>query len=101
MLPRWIAACLACLVLTACSGRIDRGNPLAYAAQPVPFAPATGSYVWARNDGRSMSGNPALLRQGQKDQAICRDEATLSGAIKHNVFAGCMQKRGYFTRLAG
>jgi hypothetical protein len=48
-----------------------------------------------------MSGNPALLRQGQKDQAICRDEATLSGAIKHNVFAGCMQKRGYFTRLAG
>ena len=101
MLSRLMVGCLAALALAACAGRIDRSNPLAYAAQPVPFAPAQSSYVWARNDGQRMSGNPALLRQGQKDQAQCRDQANSGDASKSNVFAQCMQRRGYFQRQAG
>jgi hypothetical protein len=101
MWSRWFAAVLACLALTACSGRIDRGNPFAVSARNVSYAPAPTPYVWARNDGRRMSGNPALLSQGQKDQAQCRDVAATGGALKSNVFAQCMQQRGYSPRPAG
>jgi len=80
---------------------MDRGSPLAYAARNTQFAPVTETYVWARNDGQRMSGNPALLRHGQKDQAACRDEAYSGSALNRNAFAYCMQKRGYSTRPAG
>jgi len=99
MLSRLFAGCLTCLALTACAGPMDRGNPLAYAARNGPSSSPQESYVWARNDGRRMSGNPALLRQGQKDQAECRHQASLSSAVNRNVFAPCMQKRGYSMRL--
>jgi hypothetical protein len=49
-----------------------------------------------------MSNNPALLRQGQKDQAACREEAgRISGVLNQSVFSHCMQKRGYSARPAG
>jgi len=101
MSPRLFAGCLVCLALTACAGRMDRSRPFAYAARSAQGSPAMESYVWARNDGRRMSENPSLLRQGQKDQAECRNEASLSIAMNRNVFAQCMQKRGYSMRLAG
>lgn len=100
MSSRLLASCLVCLGLTACAGRVDRGNALAYAARNTQLVPVTETYVWARNDGRRMSGNPALLRQGQKDQAYCRDEATKGRTHHHNIFAQCMQRRGYLARLA-
>ncbi len=100
MLPKLIAGFLACLALTACAGRVDRGNPFASSARQVQSAPAVESYVWARNDGQRMSANPALLRQGQKDQAECRDQATSGGTLNRNAFVQCMQKRGYSQRPA-
>ena len=101
MSPRLFVGCLVCLALTACAGRIDRTRPLSYAASNAQSSPAMDSYVWARNDGRRMSENPSLLRQGQKDQAECRNGASLSSAMNRNVFTQCMQRRGYSMRLAG
>jgi hypothetical protein len=98
---RLMAGFLACLALTACSGRIDRGNPFAASTPPISFAASPTPYVWARNDGRRMSGNPALLSQGQKDQSKCREEAATGGASSSHVFAQCMQRRGYSARPAG
>ena len=100
MLHKFFASCLVSLMLTACAGRIDRGTPFSNSARYVSVAASPSPYVWARNDGQRMAGNPALLRQGQKDQAHCRDEAATSGALNHNVFAQCMQRRGYSARLA-
>jgi hypothetical protein len=61
---------------------------------PVPAE----TYVWARNDGRRMAENPDLLRRGQADQAACRATAYTSGTLNLQVFASCMEARGYSRR---
>lgn len=88
------------IVLGGCAGRIDRSYPFQSPARGAPVRPLSDHYVWARNDGQRMAGNPVLLRQGQKDQAECRHEAASGTGLSQTVFAACMQRRGYRVRLA-
>lgn len=93
------AAITVSALLAACSGPIDRGRQVgAQAAGPAPSAPAAENYVWARNDGRRMSENPELLRQGQADQAACRASASGGGSLNMPAFISCMEARGYSRR---
>ena len=64
-------------------------------------APMSETYVWARNDGQRMAGNPRLLQQGKKDQADCRMLATRGSILNQARFADCMRERGYAPRRAG
>ena len=63
-------------------------------------APEAG-YVWARNDGQRMSGNPELLSKGHADQERCRRVATAAGALDQAAFIRCMEASGYSHRAAG
>ena len=57
--------------------------------------------VWARADGQRMSGNPALMRQGQADLTQCRALAAVEGREGQydlRVLNGCMTARGYVER---
>jgi hypothetical protein len=98
---KMIAAVSALAFLGGCSGRIDRVNPFQVSARAAQSPPAPEGYVWARNDGRRMSGDPVLLRQGQKDQKECRDQAAEKGGFNQPIFTNCMQRRGYSARPAG
>ncbi len=102
MLLRSCAIGLVCCLVAGCSGPVGRNAPFGPSARAQPNTPSHSAYVWARNDGQRMSNNPALLRQGQKDQAACREEAgRISGVLNQSVFSHCMQKRGYSARPAG
>ncbi len=95
------AGCGICLLLVAgCSGRVERSNPFHLGAGPHgPFVSShTESYVWARNDGRRMADNPALLRLGQRDQRECRAEARAVAHSEKNAYFDCMKGRGYSPR---
>lgn len=95
-----VPLCLLLLGLTACSGRVERGAPFRMGASGASAAPAgSGSYVWARNDGRRMAENPTLLKQGQKDQSECRSQASQTGVLNQNAYFECMRGRGYSPRL--
>lgn len=91
-----IVAAGAAVLLSACSGRMERGP--AMMSQPVAATPPAQDYVWARNDGRRMAENPELLRQGQADQSACRDSATMGGSLNMPAFQSCMEARGYSRR---
>ena len=83
------------VLLSACAPTTRR------MAGPQPIAgPSAETYVWARNDGRRMSENPALLRQGQIDQAACRQSASGGGTLNLPAFTSCMEARGYSRRRA-
>lgn len=89
-----LAAVSAAVLLSACA---PTGTRMDMASQSAAMASAE-TYVWARNDGRRMAGNPELLRQGQADQAACRATASTSGMLNLQVFASCMEARGYSPR---
>lgn len=101
MLTKLIAVTLAAGFLAACS-RTDSRAPLAPQASAMPqqSAPAPENYVWARNDGRRMSGNPELLAQGQADQNRCRAGATTAVGLDMPAFVRCMESSGYSRRNA-
>ncbi len=57
--------------------------------------------VWARADGQRMSGNAALMRQGQADLTQCRALASVDGREGQydlRILNGCMTSRGYVER---
>lgn len=93
MVYRSTAAVLGAILLAGCSATDRSSRPVAVAA-----APSAPSYVWARNDGQRMSGNPELLAQGRADQEQCRVSATSGGALNQSAFVSCMQARGYNRR---
>ncbi|HEY8578895.1 MAG TPA: hypothetical protein VIL72_03355 [Beijerinckiaceae bacterium] len=97
MKTRIILLAAAACGLAACS---DRG---AMAARPtaVAVAPAQDNYLWARNDGRRMSGNPELMAQGRADQEQCRLNSTSGGQLVQSAYVSCMEARGYSRRQAG
>jgi hypothetical protein len=90
-----LAAVSAAILLSACAP-----NTRQSAAPQVAVAPPAENYVWARNDGRRMSENPDLLRQGQIDQAACRASASSGGTLSLPAFTSCMESRGYSRRRA-
>ena len=59
-----------------------------------PSAPGD-DILWARKDGRRMSGDPVLYQQGLDDKQRCALEASPSGALDFPVFASCMNVAGY------
>ena len=99
-MTRFIAAFSVIAVLGGCAGPIGRSNPLQAWPRASQTMRAPQGYVWARNDGRRMSDNPALLRQGQKDQSACRLDAMRGGALDQGAFSACMHARGYTARPA-
>jgi hypothetical protein len=90
-----LAAVSAALLLSACAPTTRQS-----VATQVAAAPPAENYVWARNDGRRMSENPDLLRQGQADQAACRASASSGGTLSLTAFTSCMESRGYSRRRA-
>jgi hypothetical protein len=94
---RLVLALSALVLLSACSNRVDVDGSM----RPHKLAGMTGDqYVWARNDGRRMASDPALLRQGQADQAACRAMASAQGLLNMPAFVRCMEARGYSRRRA-
>lgn len=97
-----IVAGTALLLVAGCSGRVERGGPLRMGTASSASAPSananSGNYVWARNDGRRMADNPALFRQGQKDQSECQSEASAGGGLNQSIYFDCMRGRGYSPR---
>lgn len=70
-------------------------------APPRVVGPAPSNKVWARADGMRMSGNPALMRQGQADLSQCRALANVGGQDGQydlKILNGCMTSRGYVER---
>ena len=82
----------ALLALTACVPPSTSSRP-----QPVAavVAPSTEDILWARKDGRRMSGNPELFQRGTQDKQTCEAEASASGSLDFPVFASCMDRAGY------
>jgi|LauGreDrversion4_2_1035121.scaffolds.fasta_scaffold166103_2 hypothetical protein len=94
---RLLLALSALVFLSACSNRVDHyGSMHTHRMAGVPG----DHYVWARNDGRRMSSDPALLRQGQADQAACHASASTRGVLNMPAFVYCMETRGYSRRRA-
>jgi hypothetical protein len=90
-----LAVVSAAVLLSACAPTARQS------VEPqVAAAPPAENYVWARNDGRRMSENPELLRQGQTDQAACRASASGGGTLNLAAFTSCMEARGYSRRRA-
>ena len=85
--------CLLTLAV-ALGGCVSKATP-----KPVATA-APANKVWARADGTRMSGNPALMRQGQADLAQCRALAHIGTADQYDlmILNGCMTSRGYVER---
>jgi len=100
MIMKCVSGLLLCSLLAGCSGRIGRPNPFQVSARVAQNTPSVEGYVWARNDGRRMAGDPGLLRQGQRDQAECRGEASASTGLDQSAYVRCMQRRGYTARSA-
>ncbi len=81
-------------LLAACASSRPARAPMPVATEPA----ADGPKVWARADGRRMSGNRALTEQGQRDLAQCRSLAAIEGEPgKYHLptLADCMAQRGY------
>ena len=94
---RFLLALSAFVLLSACSNRVDHyGSMHRHKMAGMPG----DHYVWARNDGRRMSSDPALLRQGQADQAACHAIATTQAVLNMPAFVHCMETRGYSRRRA-
>ena len=49
--------------------------------------------AWVRTDGRRIADDPALLRQGKSDIAVCNADADTG--TPNNSARGCMAQRGY------
>ena len=56
-------------------------------------ATSKGEMAWVRIDGRRIGDDPALLRQGQADIALCH--ANLDAASVSNGARECMNSKGY------
>ena len=99
LLARRLAVFVSLALVAGCAGRIDRGVPFRSGGAAGPAASGQAdSYVWARNDGRRMADNPALLRLGQKDQSECRAQASAGANPDKNAYFDCMKGRGYSPR---
>lgn len=96
MVFRRITAFATATLLCGCSVAT---RPPESMARTAAVAPGAG-YVWARNDGRRMSGNPELLSKGRADQARCSLAATAAGALDQAAFIRCMEASGYSRREA-
>lgn len=84
-------------LLGGCAGATRPPQSMVTTAAVLPEA----GYVWARNDGRRMSGNPDLLSKGHADQERCRLAATAADALDQVAFVNCMEGSGYSHRAAG
>lgn len=83
-----------CVISLALAGCVSKAPPRTIGAPPA-------NKVWARADGMRMSGNPALMRQGQADLAQCRALANVGGQDGQydlKILNGCMTTRGYVER---
>jgi hypothetical protein len=54
---------------------------------------AAPEMAWVRTDGRRITDDPALLRQGKSDIALCR--ADLDAGSANETARACMGQRGY------
>lgn len=83
----------ALLALAACVPPSTSSRPVAPVAAVI--APSSEDILWARKDGRRMSGNPELFQRGTQDKQTCEAEASTSGSLDFPVFASCMDRAGY------
>jgi hypothetical protein len=89
----------ALIGLAACVPATTSTRP---AAPVTAVAPSTEDILWARKDGRRMSGNPELFQQGTLDKQACEAEASAGGTLDFPTFASCMNRSGYIQmRRAG
>ncbi|MBX9739945.1 MAG: hypothetical protein K2X62_07735 [Beijerinckiaceae bacterium] len=102
MLTKLIALTLVAGSLAACSSRTDSRASLGpqVAEAPRAAAAAPQNYVWARNDGQRMSGNPQLMAKGQADKTRCEGGATTAAGFDMQAFIRCMEASGYSRRDA-
>lgn len=95
MIAKLFVVAMAAGLVSACAP----SRPIVVEAQPVRTAQAPQpDYVWARNDGQRMAGNPTLYAKGQADQNRCRQSSTISGMLDQPAFVRCMESSGYTAR---
>jgi hypothetical protein len=92
----WILISLTVIGLSGCAS--ERGRTGTSSGMQTANPLSNSGIIWARKDGRRMSGNATLFEQGQRDKQSCELTASQTGILDFSIFSTCMDEKGYYRR---